>query len=88
MWSRREGPFLHDGGFKIRVVHCFWTFATLDEAAAFLGEAFGERGVAIAGRLKRPRLAWNVAVYHRTRGVGGLAPRPAPTRRRGAAPPA
>ena len=27
-WSRREGPFLRGGGFKIRVVHCFWTFPT------------------------------------------------------------
>ena len=24
-WSRRDGPFLRSG-FKIRVVHCFWTF--------------------------------------------------------------
>ena len=25
LWSRRDGPFLRDG-FKVRVVHCFWTF--------------------------------------------------------------
>ena len=29
--SRRDGPFLR-GGFKVRVVHCFWTFESLDEA--------------------------------------------------------
>ena len=63
-WSRREGPFLRHNGFKIRVVHCFWTFETLEEAQAALAE-FGERGEAVAERLKRPRLSWNVAVYHR-----------------------
>ena len=71
-WSRREGPFLRGGGFKIRVLHCFWTFSTLDEAQAFLAEAFGERGAAVAATLRRPRLAWNVAIYHRWR--GGVAP--------------
>ena len=67
-WSRREGPFLRGGGFKVRVVHCFWTFPSVEEAQAFLGEAFGERGAAVGAGLKRPRLAWNVAVYHRRRG--------------------
>ena len=67
-WSRREGPFLRGGGFRVRVVHCFWTFPSVEEAQAFLGEAFGERGVAVGAALKRPRLAWNVAVYHRRRG--------------------
>ena len=70
-WSRREGPFLRDDGFKIRVLHCFWTFETLEDARAVLAE-FGERGAAVAERLKRPRLSWNVAVYHRWR--GGVAP--------------
>ena len=70
-WSRRDGPFLRDGGFKIRVVHCFWTFATLEEAVDMLG-LFGERGAAVAERLRRPRLTWNVAVYHRWR--GGVVP--------------
>lgn len=67
-WSRREGPFLRGGGFRIRVLHCFWTFADLDEARAFLGEAFGAPGEALGAALKRPRVAWNVAVYHRVRG--------------------
>jgi SAM-dependent methyltransferase len=65
-WSRREGPFLR-GGFKIRVVHCWWTFPSLDEARAFLTDAFGAAGTAVGAGLKRPRLSWNVAVYHRTR---------------------
>ena len=68
VWSRREGPFLRGGGFRIRVVHCFWSFDTLEDAGAFLADAFGERGSAVASRLKRPRLSWNVAVYHRPRG--------------------
>jgi len=72
LWSRREGPFLRGGGFKIRVVHCFWTFPSLEDARALLVDAFGERGSAAADRLKRPRLSWNVAVYHRWR--GGEAP--------------
>ena len=68
--SRRDGPFL-SGGFKVRVVHCFWTFASQDEAAAFLGEAFGEVGRDVAAGMKRPRLSYNVAVYHRAFGGGG-----------------
>ncbi len=76
VWSRREGPFLSSAGFKIRVVHCFWTFASLEEAQTFLADAFGEAGETVAARLKRPRLSWNVAVYHRWR--GGLVPEPGP----------
>ena len=72
LWSRREGPFLRGGGFKIRVLHCFWTFSSVEDAQAFLGEAFGERGTAAGAALRRPRLAWNVAVYHRWR--GGIEP--------------
>jgi hypothetical protein len=71
-WSRRDGPFLGEGGFKIRVLHCFWTFASIEEGQAFLAEAFGSRGEAVGATMKRPRLTWNVAVYHRWR--GGLAP--------------
>lgn len=72
-WSRREGPFLRGGGFRIRVVHCFWTFASVEDATGFLVEAFGDRGEALASRLKRPRLSWNVAIYHRWQ--GGVEPR-------------
>jgi hypothetical protein len=66
-WSRRDGPFLR-AGFKIRVVHCWWTFATLEEAADVLGAAFGARGASLAATLRRPRLSWNAAIYHRVRG--------------------
>lgn len=65
-WSHRAGPFL-TGGFRVRVVHCFWEFASIEDAGAFLGAAFGARGLAVAATLKRPRLSWNVAVYHRSR---------------------
>jgi hypothetical protein len=67
-WSKRSGPFLSNG-FRVRVIHCFWTFDTLDEARRFLGEAFGAEGVAHGATLKRPRLSYNVAVYHRIRGA-------------------
>ena len=66
-WSRRDGWFLTNG-FRIRVVHCFWTFDSMDAVAAFVEEAFGAAGSAIVATLKRPRLSYNVAVYHRTKG--------------------
>lgn len=65
-WSHRTGPFL-TGGFRVRVVHCFWEFGSPEETAAFLGAAFGAPGTELAATLKRPRLSWNVAVYHRAR---------------------
>jgi hypothetical protein len=65
-WSRRDGPFL-SGGFRIRVVHCWWTFPSIDAARDFLGRAFGQAGTRLASELRRPRLSYNVAVYHRTR---------------------
>ncbi|MGZ8502089.1 MAG: class I SAM-dependent methyltransferase [Candidatus Limnocylindrales bacterium] len=67
MWSRRDGWYLTNG-FRVRVIHCFWTFDSIDEARAFLGEAFGEVGEWVGATLKRPRLSYNVAIYHRTRG--------------------
>jgi hypothetical protein len=67
IWSRRDGPFIRNG-FRIRVLHCFWTFDSMEEARRFLDQAFGEAGAALAAGLKRPRLSYNVAVYHRTRG--------------------
>jgi Methyltransferase domain len=72
VWSLRGGPFLRGGGFKIRVLHCFWTFPSVEDGQAFLEEGFGERGRAVGAAMKRPRLSWNVAVYHRWR--GGVAP--------------
>jgi SAM-dependent methyltransferase len=69
-WSRRDGPFLTNG-FRVRVLHCFWTFEDLDTARMFLDGAFGDPGAALGAELKRPRLAWNVAIYHRDRGGRG-----------------
>lgn len=66
--SRRTGPYL-SGGFKVRVVHCFWTFGSQDEAGTFLEDAFGDAGRDVAAGMKRPRLSYNVAVYHRTFGA-------------------
>ncbi len=65
-WSRRSGPFL-TGGFKVRVVHCFWEFDSMEATIDFMTSAFGEVGATVAQTLKRPRLSWNVAVYHRSR---------------------
>jgi hypothetical protein len=65
-WSQRTGPFL-TGGFRVRVVHCFWEFDSQDATTRFLDAAFGAPGAALALELRRPRLSWNVAVYHRTR---------------------
>jgi hypothetical protein len=65
-WSQRTGPFL-SGGFRVRVVHCFWEFETPEATSAFLTGVFGDAGERVAATLKRPRLSWNVAVYHRTR---------------------
>lgn len=75
-WSRRDGPFL-TSGFRVRVIHCFWTFDELDDARGFLAAAFGEVGTSLGAALKRPRLSYNVAVYHRARG-GATEPAHAP----------
>ena len=66
-WSRRDGPFLANR-FRVRVIHCFWTFDDLGTARAVVGELFGAAGERFAADLKRARLSWNVAVYHRSRG--------------------
>ena len=65
--SRRDGPYL-SGGFKVRVVHCFWTFESIEDAGEFLRSAFGDVGARVASAMKRPRLTYNVAVYHKTFG--------------------
>jgi hypothetical protein len=67
-WSRRDGPFLGHG-FKVRVVHCWWTFESLEAARAFLDEGFDGAGRELGARLTRPRLSYNVALYHRTVGT-------------------
>ncbi len=65
-WSRRNGPFLATG-FRVRVIHCWWDFDSLEAATAFLGDAFGEPGAELGATLKRPRLSYKVAIYHRSR---------------------
>jgi SAM-dependent methyltransferase len=66
-WSRRDGPFLR-GGFKIRVIHCFWTFDSVEDGREFLEAAFGDVGRTVGADMTRPRLSYNLAVYHRTFG--------------------
>lgn len=72
-WGRRKGPYL-SRGFRVRVLHCFWTFESAEATAAFLAAAFGDAGAEVAATLKRPRLSYNVAIYHRTRGGDAAAP--------------
>jgi len=63
-WSYRRGPFLGDD-FRVRVIHCRWTFESADQARELLTAGFGELGAALADGMKRPRLEYQVAVYHR-----------------------
>ncbi|MDO8485537.1 MAG: hypothetical protein Q7S35_11420 [Candidatus Limnocylindrales bacterium] len=77
-WSRRDGPFLSTG-FKVRVVHCFWTFESMTDCGEFLAAAFAEPGRAVAAGLKRPRLSYNVAIYHRTFGEAEASEGAVPT---------
>jgi hypothetical protein len=66
-WSRRDGWFLvHD--FKLRVLHCWWTFETVEQAHDLLVQGFGPAGTLVAQGMRRPRLEYKVAVYHRTFG--------------------
>jgi hypothetical protein len=76
VWTRRDGPFLTNG-FRVRVIHCFWTFDDLDAARTVVEGVFGEPGRRFARELRRPRLSWNVAIYHRTRGGARAEPRSA-----------
>ncbi len=62
-WSRPSGPFL-GVGFRIRVLHCWWRWETQADATELLIDAFGETGAVVAAGMRRPRLAWKVAVYH------------------------
>ncbi len=72
-WGRRDGPFLR-AGFRIRVVHCWWRFDDLDAARSLLAEVFGPAGAALGERLRRPRVAHNIAVYHRSKDDEALDP--------------
>jgi SAM-dependent methyltransferase len=73
-WSQRRGPFLGDG-FRIRVIHCWWAFESIEQAREMLGAAFGPMGVELAVKMKRLRLEYSIAIYHRSTpgGVAGAA---------------
>ncbi|MGC8634194.1 MAG: hypothetical protein ACP5VP_05960 [Candidatus Limnocylindrales bacterium] len=60
-------------GFKLRVLHGWWTFESLEDARSFLVDAFGERGERVAETMRRPRLSHKVVIYHRL-GADGLVP--------------
>jgi hypothetical protein len=64
-WSHRRGPFL-GAGYRIRVIHCWWTFESPERAREMLTAGFGELGVELADAMKRPRLEYQVAIYHRS----------------------
>ena len=64
-WSQRRGPFLGEG-FRVRVIHCWWTFESLESARELLADGFGDVGVELADRMKKPRLEYQVAIYHRS----------------------
>ena len=64
-WSHRRGPFL-GSGFRIRVIHCWWTFESAEHARDLLATGFGDLGVELADQMKRPRLEYQVAIYHRS----------------------
>ncbi len=64
-WSHRHGPFL-GAGFRVRVIHCWLSFESLEQARELLEAAFGERGIELAASMKNTRLQYNVAVYHRS----------------------
>ncbi|NJD27464.1 MAG: hypothetical protein FIA92_04120 [Chloroflexi bacterium] len=65
-WSHRTGPFL-GCGFRVRVLHCWLEFESVADAGAFLRAGYGDDGARLADGLKRPRLSYNVAIYHRSR---------------------
>jgi hypothetical protein len=64
LWSQRRGPFL-GAGFRVRVIHCWWTFESVEQARDLLVAGFGDAGAAVASLMKRPRLEYQVAIYHR-----------------------
>jgi hypothetical protein len=74
-WSARLAWFLSHG-FKIKVLHAWWTFDSLDDARELLVAAFDDRGAAVAGAMSRPRLAYKVALFHRTLGVAAATDPP------------
>jgi hypothetical protein len=64
--SARRGPMLATG-FRLRTLHCWWSFRTVDDAAALLSALFPATGATVAAGLRRPRLEHKVALFHRVR---------------------
>src|SRR5262245_26992552 len=67
-WSRADGWFMGNG-FKLRVIHCWWAWESIDSARSELEAVFGTDGMAMADGMRRPRLEHKVAIYHRTMGA-------------------
>ncbi len=65
LWSQRRGPFL-GAGFRVRVIHCWWTFESAEQARDLLVAGFGQAGLEVVASMKRPRLEYQVAIYHRS----------------------
>jgi hypothetical protein len=65
--SRRDGWLLRSG-FRLHVIHAWWRFADLDEAGEVLRAALGTAGEPLVAGLRRPAVAHNVSIYHRTVG--------------------
>ena len=64
--SRRPVPAAAGSGPR---VHCWWTFDSLEDGRGRSSrDAFGEPARTLGERLTRPRLSYNVAIYHRTIG--------------------
>ena len=88
-WSRRDGPFLSNGFKDPGRPLLLDVRRPSRRRATFLDEAFGDVGRRRSARtLQRPRLSYNVAVYHRTFGELGrmTGRRPTPGAPRGSRP--
>lgn len=64
--SDRHGPMLA-AGFRVRTLHCFWTFPSTAAAGSLLAAVFPETGARVAAGMDRPRLEHKIAVFHRSR---------------------
>ncbi len=62
--GRRRDAWFTERGFKVRVVHAWWTFESVEAARSFLASAFGPAGEQAAASVRRPRLSHKVVLYH------------------------
>ena len=75
-WNHRRGPLL-TSGWRVRTLHCWWRFGSLDAARRFLVRAFPGPGAVVAAELRRPRLSYKVGVFHRSLAGAEAATEPA-----------